>query len=160
MAVRAAHAGSARAAAAMARRASPAPIFGIAPSCSEVAGLCTGKVPPSIRGLPAAVDETLLAEKLWIFQLKGCRARPSGCAALEGMCHGESWIKSWVGLRGYPRSPNALNTALVATLQRSRIAVTPMPPAVHTEMRPRFALFSSRIFASVATMRVPVAANG
>ncbi len=41
------------------------------------------------------------------------------------------------------------------------IAVTPMPPAVHTETSPRLAFASAaRILASDATMRVPVAANG
>jgi hypothetical protein len=40
------------------------------------------------------------------------------------------------------------------------IAVTPMPPAVHTEMSPRPDPRSSRSLASVATMRAPVAANG
>ncbi len=41
------------------------------------------------------------------------------------------------------------------------MAVTPIPPAVHTEIRPRFALLSfESSFARLATMRVPVAANG
>lgn len=44
--------------------------------------------------------------------------------------------------------------------QRSTIAVTPMPPAVQIEIRPRPEPFSSSSFASVATMRAPVAANG
>ena len=43
---------------------------------------------------------------------------------------------------------------------RSRIAVTPMPPAVQIEISPRPDPFSSSNFASDATMRVPVAPNG
>src|SRR5690606_18930215 len=42
----------------------------------------------------------------------------------------------------------------------SRMAVTPMPPAVQTDTRPRPLPLSARSFASVATMRAPVAANG
>lgn len=44
--------------------------------------------------------------------------------------------------------------------QRSRMAVTPMPPAVQMEMSPRPLPFCTSNFASVATMRAPVAANG
>src|SRR5207253_235420 len=45
--------------------------------------------------------------------------------------------------------------------QRSRIAVTPMPPAVQADSSPRLARASpARILASVARIRVPVAANG
>src|SRR5579864_2964453 len=45
--------------------------------------------------------------------------------------------------------------------QRSTIAVTPMPPAVQTEIRPRLAEESpARSLARVARMRVPVAAKG
>ncbi len=41
------------------------------------------------------------------------------------------------------------------------MAVTPMPPAVHTEISPRRAVADSdNCLASCATMRVPVAANG
>ena len=41
------------------------------------------------------------------------------------------------------------------------MAVTPIPPAAHTEIRPRFALVSpARILASVPRTRAPVAANG
>src|SRR3954452_22665478 len=43
---------------------------------------------------------------------------------------------------------------------RSRIAVTPIPPAAQIEMRPRPEPFSASCFASVATMRAPVAAKG
>jgi hypothetical protein len=52
--------------------------------------------------------------------------------------------------------------AVSARQARSRIAVTPMPPAVQTEIRPRFAPAAFRRAASRAapTMRVPVAANG
>ena len=40
--------------------------------------------------------------------------------------------------------------------QRSRMAVTPIPPAVHTEISPRLALLSfASSFARLATMRVP-----
>ena len=73
------------------------------------------------------------------------------------MCHGvlsykgeimSSEPKRIAPLRG------ALNPACARVgRQRSRMAVTPMPPAVQTEISPRFALFSSRILASVATMR-------
>ena len=41
------------------------------------------------------------------------------------------------------------------------MAVTPIPPAVHTEISPRLALASfASSLARLATMRVPVAANG
>src|SRR5204862_2153684 len=43
---------------------------------------------------------------------------------------------------------------------RSRIATTPWPPAAQIEIRPRPEPFSASIFASEATMRPPVAANG
>src|ERR1700736_2309229 len=46
LAVRAAQGGSAAAAAAIARRVSPVPMLGPAPSVAAVAGLCTGSVPP------------------------------------------------------------------------------------------------------------------
>jgi hypothetical protein len=46
LAVRAAHDGSAVAAAAIARRVSSVPMFGITPNIAAVAGLCTGSVPP------------------------------------------------------------------------------------------------------------------
>ena len=42
----------------------------------------------------------------------------------------------------------------------SRIAVTPMPPAVHTEIKPRPRPRCCKSFASAPTSRVPVAANG
>ncbi len=44
--------------------------------------------------------------------------------------------------------------------QRSRIAVTPWPPAAQIEMTPRPEPFSASSLASVATIRPPVAANG
>ncbi len=48
-----------------------------------------------------------------------------------------------------------------AVSARSTMAVTPMPPAVHTEISPRFACgSSSNSFAATARMRAPVAANG
>ena len=40
------------------------------------------------------------------------------------------------------------------------IAVTPIPPAVQTEINPRPEPFSCSSFAIVATIRAPVAANG
>src|SRR5712672_1583424 len=46
LAVRAAQGGSAAAAAAIARRVSPVPMLGTAPSFAAVAGFCTGSVPP------------------------------------------------------------------------------------------------------------------
>src|ERR1700704_2035917 len=50
---------------------------------------------------------------------------------------------------------------LISLGHRSTIAVTPIPPAVHAEISPRFALGSfARILANVLTMRVPVAAKG
>ena len=42
----------------------------------------------------------------------------------------------------------------------SMIAVTPMPPAVQTEIRPRPLPFSERSFAITATILAPVAAKG
>src|SRR3984893_16849643 len=63
-------------------------------------------------------------------------------------------VLQW-GRGGYQVQMSALKQG-----HRSRMAVTPMPPAVQTEISPRFALFSSRIFANVATMRAPVAAKG
>src|SRR5580692_13146938 len=50
LAVRAAHAGRAAAAAEIARRHSAAPMFGMSPSFSAVAGLCTVMVPPPSAG--------------------------------------------------------------------------------------------------------------
>src|ERR1700676_833218 len=50
LAVRAAHAGNAAAADEIARRHSAAPMFGMSPSFSAVAGLCTSKVPPLSAG--------------------------------------------------------------------------------------------------------------
>src|SRR5205814_1513060 len=44
--------------------------------------------------------------------------------------------------------------------QRSRIAATPIPPAVQIEMSPRPEPRSASCFASPATMRAPVAPNG
>ena len=46
-----------------------------------------------------------------------------------------------------------------SALALSRIAATPMPPAVHTEIRPRPPCADSSL-ARFATMRAPVAANG
>ena len=43
---------------------------------------------------------------------------------------------------------------------RSKIAVTPIPPAVQIEINPRPEPFCASSFASVATIRAPVAANG
>ena len=43
---------------------------------------------------------------------------------------------------------------------RSNIAVTPIPPAVQIEINPRPEPFCASSFASVATIRAPVAANG
>src|SRR4051794_2211233 len=45
--------------------------------------------------------------------------------------------------------------------QDSRTATTPWPPAAQMEIRPRLpGPASDRVFASVATIRPPVAANG
>src|SRR5688572_20628937 len=67
---------------------------------------------------------------------------------------------------GAPQRADALGRAsrLIANDRgrhaASRIAVTPMPPAVHTEIKPRPRPRSRRSFASVARIRVPVAAKG
>ena len=47
-----------------------------------------------------------------------------------------------------------------ATLYRSTIAVTPIPPAVQIEINPRPLPRCSSNFASDETIRAPVAANG
>lgn len=44
--------------------------------------------------------------------------------------------------------------------QRSRMAATPMPPAVQMDTSPRASPRCAMSLASVATIRVPVAANG
>src|SRR5260221_690075 len=60
------------------------------------------------------------------------------------------------------RFPGGARTDVLAWHQaRSTMAVTPMPPAVHTEISPRRARASlARSFASAARMRPPVAAKG
>src|SRR5438552_427363 len=49
---------------------------------------------------------------------------------------------------------------LTRSFHLSRMAVTPIPPAAQIEIRPRPEPRSASCFASVATMRAPVAANG
>ena len=58
------------------------------------------------------------------------------------------------------RPPSAFLGPRPRARHLSTIAITPIPPAVQIEINPRPEPFCASNFASVATMRVPVAANG
>src|SRR6185369_12770382 len=67
----------------------------------------------------------------------------------RGVAFGEA--REQIGLRNGLRH---------SSFYRSRIAVTPIPPAAQIEMRPRPEPRSASCLASVATMHAPVAAKG
>ena len=93
LAVRAAQAGSAAAAAAIARRVSAAPMFGMVPSLSPVAGLCTAQGAAAVGRDPAAADQALLAKQRRSLSFKGFVASSEVVRGqLGGMCHG---ARSW-----------------------------------------------------------------
>lgn len=93
----------------------------------------------------------------------GVRAAPPGRRVVGGrplgggaraVLTGESAAGGRPALAGGPGSRDRSH-------QRSRIAVTPCPPAAQTEISPRpGASRSASSFARVATMRAPVAAKG
>ncbi len=85
LAIFARQAGSAAAAASIARRVSAAPIFGIVPITAPFAGLVTLIVGLRIRIQPLAVDVALLAEEVGVFELWGRILR--------------RWVRSWGSLR-------------------------------------------------------------
>src|SRR5450631_1679578 len=142
-AVRAAQEGRARAAAAIALRVSSVPMFGMWPNAVAVAGLCTVSV------APFAADAQRPSMKHCSRNSRGSFSFIRGEFNLRVDRQDRYCVQAQAGRfardmnhkRLGKESSQVLDCGI---LQRSKMAVTPMPPAVQMEIKPRLALFSSR----------------